>query len=129
MSLELSSVLLVLIGLQVKHVICDGPLQTLRMVQDKSLWPSIGACPCGHSCHGHGGRTGLVRGCRYHRSPCWRQCLMASFTIMWITSKENTVKAMQAGHSTQGPFWWAMTTDQALHHMTYVLLVWLAFKP
>ena len=30
--------LLLLLALQVKHVICDGPLQTLQMVRDKSVY-------------------------------------------------------------------------------------------
>jgi hypothetical protein len=42
--------------------------------------------------------------------------------------KENVVK-WKKWKTADGPFWWALTTDQALHHMTYVGLVWLALKP
>ena len=43
-------------------------------------------------------------------------------------AKENTVK-LNGWTTANGPFWWALTTDQALHYLTYLGLVWLAFKP
>jgi hypothetical protein len=43
-------------------------------------------------------------------------------------TKENIVKTF-GWTPAVGPYWWAMITDQSLHHMTAVLLVWLAFKP
>jgi hypothetical protein len=123
----LQTALLMILGLQLKHLICDGPLQTLQMVQDKSSYLK----PQGlfHAAIHTGG----------------------SFLVFWLLGlpfatslalavldgvihyhvdffKENLVK--QKGWSTNdGPFWWALTADQTLHHMTYVLLTWLAFRP
>lgn len=118
---------LMILGLQLKHVICDGPLQTLEMVRDKSSY----AKP-----------KGLLHAAIH---------LVGSFLVCWLVGlpfvlslalaaldgfihyhvdflKENLVK--RKGWSTKdGPFWWAFTTDQTLHHMTYILLTWLAFKP
>jgi hypothetical protein len=120
---ELSSVLVLVALLQVKHVICDGPLQTLRMVQDKSFY---------------GRPQGLLHalihalGTAVVGLPPGMVALVAAidgavhYHVDYI--KENTVKA--GGWTTKdAPFWWALTTDQALHHMTYVVLVWIALKP
>jgi Protein of unknown function (DUF3307) len=127
MTVELSGVVLVIVGLQVKHIICDGPLQTLRMVQDKS----------------HYGRPLGVLHAAIHAAGTALVLLLAGLPLTQVGAlavldgvvhyhvdyvKENTVKA-NGWKTTDGPYWWAMTTDQALHHMTYVLLVWLAFKP
>ena len=38
MSVALQTVLWLLVALQIKHVVCDGPLQSLRMVQEKSVY-------------------------------------------------------------------------------------------
>lgn len=119
--------LLLLVALQIKHVICDGPLQTARMVREKSAYGK----PQGllHALvHVAGsalvltffglpaalvaGLAGLDGAIHYH--------------VDYI--KENIVKTMGWG-PTRGPFWWAIIADQTLHHMTAVLLVWLAFKP
>jgi Protein of unknown function (DUF3307) len=123
----IGTALLLIVMLQLKHAVCDGPLQTLRMVQDKSHYGR----PHGllHAAI-HGGGTLLV-------------LLLVGLPVQMAGSlaltdailhyhidftKENIVK--KAGWKTDsGPFWWALTTDQTLHHMTYVLLVWLALKP
>jgi hypothetical protein len=127
MSVELSTVLLVLIALQMKHIVCDGPLQTLRMVEDKSHYGK----PLGvlHSVVHLGGTflvlvlTGLPLAAAVQLS-----ALDGVLHYHIDFTKENIVKAK--GWTTRdAPFWWSLTTDQALHHMTYVLLVWLAFKP
>ncbi len=34
----LQTTLLLILGLQFKHIVCDGPLQTLQMVKDKSFY-------------------------------------------------------------------------------------------
>jgi Protein of unknown function (DUF3307) len=124
---QLQIALLIILGLQLKHIICDGPLQTVQMVRDKSVYAKpLGLLHAGIHvvgsfvvfvfaglpfglCFGLAALDGLIH---YH----------ADFI------KENIVKFKKWG-TIDGPFWWALTTDQAVHHMTYVLLVWLALKP
>jgi hypothetical protein len=127
MNEQLQAAFLMILGLQLKHVLCDGPLQTLQMVRDKSSYLKP---------------QGLFHAAIH---------LGGSFLVFWFVGlpfaisaalaaldglihyhidflKENLVK--QKGWSTNdSPFWWALTTDQTLHHMTYVLLTWLAFRP
>jgi Protein of unknown function (DUF3307) len=124
---KLQIAVLMILGLQLKHIICDGPLQTVQMVRDKSIYGKsqgvahaaihiagsfvvflLSGLPL-EQCLGLAALDGVIH---YH----------ADFV------KENVVKFKKWG-TTDGPFWWALTTDQAVHHMTYVLLVWLALKP
>jgi hypothetical protein len=127
MTTDVAFVLGLIVGLQVKHVICDGPLQTLRMVQDKS----------------HYGRPfGLIHALIHAIGTA---IVLLSFGLPFSFSvslaaldgaihyhvdyfKNNLVRAM-SWTTTDGPYWWAFTADQTLHHMTYILLVWLAVKP
>jgi Protein of unknown function (DUF3307) len=119
--------LLVIGLLQVKHMICDGPLQTLRMVQDKS----------------HYGRPQGLLHALIHVAGTALVLLLFGLpvvTVLWLGAlelvvhyhidyaKENIVKAMRWTHR-DGPYWWAITTDQGLHHLSYVVFVWLAFRP
>jgi hypothetical protein len=121
---DLATVLLLVVALQVKHMVCDGPLQTLRMVKDKSRY----GAPHGllHAAI-HGGGTLIVLA-GFGVSLGLVAALAALDTVLHYHidfTKENIVK--KAGWSTDdGPFWWALTADQSLHHMTYVMLAWLA---
>jgi hypothetical protein len=127
MQYELSTVFLVLLALQVKHVFCDGPLQTLRMVEAKS----------------HYGRLQGLAHAAIHAAGTFFVLMLSGLPLGLAAqlglldgvvhyhidfTKENVVKARKWS-TTDGPFWWSFTTDQALHHMTYVMLVWLAFRP
>jgi hypothetical protein len=119
--------LMLLLALQVKHIICDGPLQTLQMVRDKSVYlKPLGIIHALIHCAGSfiillfaGLPLLLVL-----------QLLLLEFVLHYHIDffKEKIVKHYDWYHS-DGPFWWALIADQTLHHMTYLLLVWLAFKP
>jgi Protein of unknown function (DUF3307) len=127
MNETLQSGLLLLLALQVKHVICDGPLQTVQMVRDKSIY---------------GKPNGLLHGL-VHAAGCFVVLELWGLPLALVASlalldgavhyhidfiKENLVKHIGWGYS-DGPYWWSIITDQTLHHMTSVLLVWLALKP
>jgi hypothetical protein len=119
--------LVVICLLQVKHMICDGPLQTLRMVQDKSHYGR----PHGllHAAV-HGLGTALVLLLfGFPFAIALGLAVLDSVVHYHIDfAKENIVKAMRWTHK-DGPYWWAITTDQGLHHISYVVFVWLAFRP
>jgi hypothetical protein len=97
------TVLLLLVALQIKHVICDGPLQTLRMVKDKAVY---------------GNPFGLLHGL-VHSAGCFLVFLLFGLPIPLAASlalldgvihyhidftKENIVKRMNWGYS-DGPYW------------------------
>jgi hypothetical protein len=124
---QMQMALLMILGLQFKHIICDGPLQTLQMVRDKSVY---------------GKPRGLLHAL-VHVAGSFIVLLIAGLPITSILglaildgvihyhvdfTKENLVKYM-GWTNVDSPFWWALTTDQALHHMTYVMIVWLALTP
>jgi Protein of unknown function (DUF3307) len=121
------NLLLMLVAFQVKHVICDGPLQTLRMVKDKAVY---------------GKPQGLLHGAIHAVGSflvlaAFGVSLPSAFAFGVLDgiihyhidfSKENTVTRIGWGYS-DGPFWWSIITDQSLHHITYLFLAWLALKP
>jgi hypothetical protein len=116
--------LVILVGFQLKHFICDGPLQTLAMVQAKSHYGR----PLGllHAAIHAAGTlvVFLVAGTGSAVS-----LALADFVIHYHVdfTKENIVE--RAGWTPKdGPFWWALMADQALHHLTYLLLAWLSLK-
>lgn len=124
---SLTQILLLLVFLQLKHFIFDGPLQTLAMVKAKSIYGK----PLGllHAA-GHGAGSFLVLlvfGIDLQFAAALAALdSVAHYHIDFI--KENLVHKM-GWNTDDGPFWWALTADQALHHMTYVGLVYLAFTP
>jgi hypothetical protein len=120
-----ATVLLFAGALLVKHVICDGPLQTLGMVQAKS----------------HYGRPLGLLHALIHMAGTLVVCLLAGVRPMLAVvlaaadgiihyhvdfTKESTVKAMKWTVK-DGPFWWALTLDQALHQATYLTLAYFAY--
>lgn len=119
--------LLLLLALQVKHVICDGPLQTLQMVRDKSIYlKPLGVIHALIHCVG----SSMILLFAGLPVVLVLQLALLEFVLHYHIDfiKEKIVKNYNWYHS-DGPFWWALIADQTLHHMTYVLLVWLAFKP
>jgi hypothetical protein len=124
---QLQSALLLLLALQLKHVVCDGPLQTARMVREKSVYCKpqgllhalVHVCGSGLVLYLWGFPLPLVAGLAGLDG-------IIHYHVDYF--KENTVRAMGWG-PVAGPFWWAIIADQALHHMTSILLVWLAFTP
>jgi len=122
---QVAFVLVVLAAFQLKHFICDGPLQTLSMVQAKSHYGRwLGVL---HAAI-HGAGTLVVFLLAGTGSAL--VLALADFVIHYHIdfTKENIVKKM--GWSTSnGPFWWALSADQGLHHLTYLALVWFSLKP
>jgi len=123
---DVSTVLLFLGALQVKHFICDGPLQSKAMVDEKRRYGArLGVI---HSAiHGLGALIvmvifiGLV--------PLAFALALADALIHYHVdfTKENVVRQM-GWTVAQGPFWWAMSFDQMLHQLTYLALATIALS-
>ena len=121
-----NSLILLLVLFQAKHFICDGPLQTSAMVQDK----------------GHYGRWLGIKHAGIHGLGTLVVMLVASvaplFAVVFALvdfllhyhidfSKEQVVR--RQGWTTATPqFWWSLSADQVLHQVSYILLAALAVK-
>jgi Protein of unknown function (DUF3307) len=113
-------------ALQVKHVICDGPLQTLAMVREKSRYMR----PLGiaHAAI-HGAGTVLILSLFKFDPTISFFAGAVEFLLHYHIDyvKENVVKLFGWTTAT-GPFWWVLTFDQALHHFTYLAMGLLLFR-
>jgi Protein of unknown function (DUF3307) len=129
MTLEYSTLFapfLLVAALQAKHVICDGPLQTLAMVKDKSHY--LRPLGVAHSAiHGVASFFVLLL---FKFDPLLALATSAAeFAVHYHIDfiKENTVKLFRWTIA-DGPFWWAQTLDQALHHFTYLVIAFMLFR-
>jgi Protein of unknown function (DUF3307) len=122
---DLIPVLGFLASLQVKHFLCDGPLQTKAMVDSKSLYGDLQGVI-------HAGLHGLGSAITLFAFQFGFMTVLALALIDGLVHyhidyvKENIVKrASWTSHDAQ--FWWALSADQMLHHMTYLLIAAIAF--
>ena len=123
----LEHVLLVVAALQVKHFICDGPLQTRAMVEAKGHYGR----PLGllHSFVHTVGTVLVLTGFGF-AAPLVLLLGLLDFVIHYHVdfTKENVVR--KAGwNPTQAYFWWALSADQMAHQLTYLLIAYIALKP
>ncbi len=109
-----------MLALQVKHFICDGPLQTRAMVEGKRVYGEpMGLLHAG--IHLVGTLLVLV----VFGLPLWFVAAFAGAEAILHYhidfTKERIVKGA-AWTFTDAYFWWAFTGDQVLHHMTYLAI-------
>jgi Protein of unknown function (DUF3307) len=112
--------------LQFKHFICDGPLQTSNMVQQKSIY----GAPLGilHAAL-HGLGTGLVLFFFAPSLAMTAGLVLIDFVVHYHIDyfKENIIKYFRWDFR-DAKFWWALNADQALHQLTYLGLVAILLK-
>jgi Protein of unknown function (DUF3307) len=113
-------------ALQAKHVICDGPLQTLAMVRDKSRY--LRPLGIAHAAI-HGAGTLLVL-LAFGFDPMVMAIAAAVeiFVHYHIDYVKENVVWLFGWTTADGPFWWALTFDQALHHFTYLAMALILFR-
>ena len=113
-------ILILVLLLQLKHSVCDGPLQTPRMVVEKGTYGKAGGLA--HAgLHGAGSILVFV----LFGLPVWLALALAcaDFVIHYHIDflKENLVR--RKGWTTRhNYFWWTLAADQTLHHMTYIAM-------
>ena len=117
--------LVLLLLLQAKHALCDGPLQTSWMVQQKGYYGRTGGLV--HAAiHGAGSLVAvLVFGMA--ALPALALALVDGVIHYHIDfAKETLVRRI--GWTTHVPqFWWALQADQMIHHFTYVAVAAAVF--
>ncbi|MBG1231283.1 DUF3307 domain-containing protein [Aestuariivirga litoralis] len=120
----LNQLFLLLILFQFKHFVADGPLQTKAMVDEKSRYgATLGIVHAGI----HGILTIVVVMLVLH-GWVWAVVLgLIDFAIHYHVDyvKERLVKYWGFTPA-DGPFWWALSADQMMHHLTYIGLAALA---
>jgi hypothetical protein len=108
------------LALQAKHFICDGPLQTRAMVEGKRIYGN----PMGvlHAAIHLVGTLVVLGG---FGLPLW---FVAAFGLSESVlhyhidfTKERLVKGRR-WTPTDREFWWALAADQGLHHATYLAM-------
>lgn len=123
-SSQVFSILGLVVAFQLKHFICDGPLQTKAMVDSKSKYgDGLGVV---HSAI-HGIGTAVVLLFWLPAGKLLLGLAVLDFLIHYHTdyAKENIVKG--AGWTVaDAKFWWALSADQTVHQLTYVGLTYLA---
>ncbi len=116
----MDSVLALLLLLHVKHLICDGFLQTKAMVESKGTYGlRLGLLHAGL----HGAGTFLVLMSVGVSLVQGAMVALADAVIHYHAdyAKENIVRA--AGWTTSDKqFWWAQMSDQFVHNATYIAI-------
>lgn len=104
--------------LQVKHFICDGPLQTTSMIADKSVYgKKMGLAHAG--LHGLGSLVVLpIAGLSLGSAVIFALAdCVTHYHVDYF--KENFVKSR--GWTPKDTFfWWSLAVDQAMHHFFYL---------
>lgn len=113
----------VLVILQLKHFLCDYPLQTLYQVRNKGTYLH----PAGIL---HSGLHALLTMTAFLVVPpsfllgC--AIVIGEFLVHYhIDWAKEQVLRRNGWTSADTPFWWALGTDQMLHYFTYLLIATL----
>ena len=124
---SLEHILLLVAALQVKHFICDGPLQTRAMVEAKGRYGRFGGLL--HSFIHAVGTALVLAGFGFSALTALLLGLLDLAIHYHVDfTKENVVR--KAGWTpAQAPFWWALSADQTAHQLTYLLITYVALKP
>jgi len=116
------SVLLLLCLLQIKHMFADFYMQTPKMLSGRGEYLHMGRAQ--HAgVHGVGSALVLL----LFDTPAGiilAICVLewvVHFNIDYCKARFSDVKQLTP---TMGMFWRAVGTDQALHHLTYLAMVW-----
>lgn len=117
---SLMSVLGILLLLQLKHSVFDGPLQLRWMLRDKGYYGKPGGLA--HAgLHGIGTIVAFVLCSHDPAVALLLGAVDAAVHYHVDFAKESLVRARK--WTPEKPqFWWALTTDQFLHQLTYLAL-------
>ena len=112
-------ILILVLLLQLKHSVCDGPLQTPRMVAEGRYGLRGGLAHAG--LHGLGSLLALF----LFGLPAWLVLLLAaadSVIHYHIDFLKETLVRTKGWTTSDSYFWWTLAADQTLHHLTYIAM-------
>ena len=121
---QILNVLIFVAAFQIKHFVCDGLLQTKAMVDAKSKYgKGLGLVHA--AIHGVGTAVVLLL-CRQNITVVLGLAVL-DFVLHYHVdyTKENIVKAF-GWTIADAKYWWALSADQTVHQLTYLVLTYLA---
>jgi hypothetical protein len=119
---ELSMIFIMLVALQVKHFVCDYPLQNAYMLQ-KSLPDNRYIAPLLYHSGVHA--LGMLTLCLVFSWSTW--FVLLDFVSHFIIDRvKASPKLCGRWKSNQGAFWSALGLDQMTHHLIGILTLFLA---
>ncbi len=114
------SILFLLLVLQVKHAVFDGPLQRQWMLREKGYYGKRGGIV--HAClHGLGSAAALFLADISFGLLLGLAVLDAVVHYHVDFAKETLVRS-RGWSAEQSYFWWALTVDQMTHQFTYLAM-------
>ena len=119
-SLTANGLLILLVLLQVKHAVCDGPLQTRWMLVEKGHYGRPGGIVhAGLQGAGSGACVLLVGG---GAGIVLLVALVDTVIHYHVDFGKQQLVTRRNWGVTDNAFWWAMTFDQMLHQLTYIAI-------
>lgn len=113
--------LLLIAGLQLKHMVFDGPGQTPRMLAEKGIYGARGGLF--HSGNHLIGSLAVLLVLGVPWLPAVILAVGDGIVHYHIDyAKEQLVKLRRWTPKDRG-FWWTLAIDQSLHHLTYIVMV------
>ena len=118
MTETIAAVLLVVVILEVKHFVCDYPLQTAYQLNNKGTYGHPGGLL-------HAGIHVLGTSAAFlvmaPTLAAGAAIIVGEFAIHYHIdwTKDNLLKGNK-WTAADNPFWWSIGADQLLHHLTYV---------
>jgi hypothetical protein len=117
---QVHALIAILIALEIKHFICDYPLQTLYQLRNKGTYLHPGGIL-------HSGIHALMTMAVFPFAPptvaLGAGIVVGEFLIHYHIdwSKEQVIRRM-GWTSNDREFWWAIGADQFFHHLTYIAI-------
>jgi hypothetical protein len=117
---------ILLVLLQIKHFICDGPLQTRDMVRAKGhygRWLGIVHALV----HGAGTLVVLM----VFGVPLAAVAMLSALDVLihyHVDFSKEALVRRKGWTTAEAKFWWALAADQGLHQLTYLLLAFLVVR-
>ena len=122
----ITALVAVLIVLEIKHFVCDFPLQTLKMVQSKGIY--LHPTGIAHSAI-HALATMSCFLVVTPTLPLGAAIIVGEFLVHYHIDwgKEQINRWMKYTAAKTG-FWWALGADQLLHNLTYIAIAVLLVR-
>lgn len=113
-------ILMLLLLLQVKHAVFDGPMQLEWMLREKGFYGKRGGIAHA-SLHGLGTLAVLlVPGCDYELA--LGLAVFDAVVHYHVDFAKESLVRRNGWTAAQSYFWWALTADQMLHQFTYLAM-------